>query len=198
MNKQEGLFVDENAKQKNAIVIDKKGKIDPDFDSLSWVLRARSRDELWAHLRGLYSDGMGKFVATDGHRLHIAEIPGMTEKIPAGIWLYVHETKTQISILEAPEGMAKYPPYEAVSDMTEHYGKKGLVAYTDDSGTVWMYWDLVGRKCNIDYLLDILKGVEAMDVYVHDEDQSAGIFFCFDGQDGNTKKAIFLPFKSGT
>ena len=195
MNKQEGLFPDPNEKQKNAIVLDRK-KVDPDFDALSWVLRARSKDELRANLCGLYSDGMGKFVATDGHRLHIAEIPGMTEKIPAGIWLYVHETKKQISILEAPDGMAKYPDTDRVSDMTERYGKKGLVVYTDDSSTVWMYWDLVGRKCNIDYLLDVLKGAEAMDVYVHDEDQSAGVFFCFDGKDGNTKKAILMPFKA--
>jgi hypothetical protein len=197
MGKQENLFFDENERQKNAIVINREGSgVTPqEFDSLAWVLRARSKDERRMHLCGLHSDGMGEFVATDGHRLHIAEIPGLTEKIPEGIWIYVHSTKTQISILEAPEGMAAYPSYKMVSGLSVDHENKGSMMYLgSDTDSLWRFWDLVGVKCNIDYLMDILEGVDGLDVFAAPEPLS-GIFFISRDEFGNTKKAILMPLK---
>ena len=197
MSNQEPLF-DENKKQKNAIVFRKEGSgITPtDFASLGWVLRARSEDPMRPHICGLYSEGNGKFIATDGHRMHIAEIPGMEEKIPEGIWLYVSSTAKQISILEAPEGIGKYPDYERISSMTEAHESKGMIAYAgNDTDTLWQFWDLVGVKCNIEYLMDVLKCNEAMTVHAA-PDPLAGIFFTREDNDGNTKKAILMSLKA--
>lgn len=181
--------------QKNAIVIDRTAKDDINFDSLSWVLRARSKDKTRPNLMGLYSDGMGKFAATDGHRLHIAEIPDLTEKIPAGIWLYVHETKEQISIREAPSDLPEFPDYEKIADITEDHVKRGQVINAiGDSGMVWDYFRLTAKECDIDYLLDIMHGIDSMDVFSTDG-EGQGIFFCWENGDGLTKKALMMPFK---
>jgi hypothetical protein len=190
--------------QKNAIVICKEDG-DPDsFDSLLWVLRARSKDEERPNLCGLFSDGEGKFAATDGHRLHVAEIPLLTERIPAGIWLYVHADKKKVSIREAPDGIAPYPDYTKLTDLSEAHKKRGFISHIDgdDSGTLWRYWDLTGIHCNIDYLFDICKGVAALEVFSTDPapgkisgSEPLPIFFCTEGSEGNTKKAILMPLK---
>ncbi len=197
MNKQEGFpFVEvDSDSHKNAIVIEKESVDAHDFDSLSWVLRARSKDKTRMNLYGLYSDGQGEFVATDGHRMHIAEIPGLTEKIPEGIWLYIDEKSKRISILEAPESIAAYPAYDTLSDLSEMHQKKGWLVYAGDpSATLWAYFDITGIKCNIDFLMDVIQGTDAMEIFVS-PDASAPIFFCCDNGSGNTKKAILMPMK---
>ncbi len=51
-----------------------------DFAALSWVRRAVCRDATRFHLCGVYLDpegvaeGRGRLVATDGHRMHVAEV----------------------------------------------------------------------------------------------------------------------------
>jgi hypothetical protein len=196
------FVVRESESQKNAIVIERDSGVctEADFDALSWVLRARSKEDDRPNLRGLYSDGLGKFVATDGHRMHIAEIPGMEEKVPAGIWLYVHETKKQISIKEAPEGTAPFPSYEKVADITDLHVKRGYLSHLlDDTGCLWRYWDLTKIRCNIDYLMDICRGVDNMTVYSVPADDvianAHGVFFISEQSDGNTKKAVLMPLK---
>jgi hypothetical protein len=190
--------------KKNAIVISRDEGSPEDFDTLLWVLRARLKDEKKQNLCGLFSDGQGKFTATDGHRLHVAEIPSLMEKIPAGIWLYVHSDKKKISIREAPEGIDPYPEYENLLILTDGHVKRGWIHHVegDDSNTVWRYWDLVGIHCNIEYLLDICKGAGQLDILSCDAKngkvsgaESLPIFFHSEDDDGKTKKAILMPFK---
>lgn len=196
MSNQEAFPFAERAdeSQKNAIVIEKVDKFDRNFSSLAWVLRARSKDEIKKVLCGLYSDGQGKFIATDGHRMHIAEIPDLTEKIPAGIWIYVHSDKSKISIKEAPDNIGQYPDITKVSDMPMDYQKRGaLHGDENESLVVWNLWDMTESRFNISYLLDIVKG-ETFDVYAGDR-YGEGLFFCSDDLNGMTKKAILMPLK---
>ena len=100
----------------NGIVIEnKKGVDEKDFTSLSWVLRARSREEDRPVLCGVSSDGMGRFAATDGHRMHVAEIPALAETIPKGVWIYVHGNKKKIS-LEQTDGLT-FPDFQKLFDV---------------------------------------------------------------------------------
>jgi hypothetical protein len=212
MDKQEGFPFYERAdeSQKNAIVIMRitNPKIpDDNFDSLSWVLRARSRDEKRPSLCGLFSDGQGKFVSTDGHRMHIAEIPDLTEKIPAGVWLYVHADKKKISIREAPSDIPPFPEFTRISDLSECHKERGMMVFNDDdTSIVWRYWDLTGIKSNINYLIDICKDVEGLCVFSADPLPPCDIpgapgpvilpvFFCSEGSEGKTKKALLMPIK---
>jgi len=211
MDKQEGFPFIERAdeSQKNAIVISRKPDPkapDLDFDALSWVLRARSKDPHRLILCGLFSDGQGQFVSTDGHRLHIAEIPALTERIPAGTWLYVHADKKQISIKEAPEDLPNFPDYKKISDISERHKNRGFLSYIDDTQAVWDYWNLTGIRSNIDYLLDICRDTESLSVFSADplppcdipgapEPVAAAIFFCSESSEGNTKKAMLMPLK---
>lgn len=211
MDKQEGFPFYERAdeSQKNAIVIVRiqDPKVPDDkFDALSWVLRARSRDEKRPYLCGIFSDGEGKFIATDGHRMHIAEIPDFTEKIPAGIWLYVHSDKKQISVREAPSDMPPYPEYTRVSDISGFHKERGMITFEDDTSIVWQYWDLTGIKSNINYLLDICRDTEGLRVFSADplppcdipgapSPVSPPVFFYSEGAEGNTRKAVLMPLK---
>lgn len=196
MIKQQGLpgFFPENEKQKNAIVLDKQDDNENDFNALSWVLRARSKEKKPQELGGCYSDGMGKFAATDGHRLHVAEIPGLTEKIPKGIWLFVHETAKQISIKEPPDSIANFPDFERLTDISENHEKKGVMTDLDETSLVWMFRELTGKECNIFYLFDICKGCVELDVWASPE-KASPVFFCWESGDGDTRKAILMPLK---
>jgi hypothetical protein len=201
MNTQEVFPFAERAddSQKNAIVINNDQDNQSDFLSLAWVLRARSKDEaVQPHLCGLYSDGQGRFMATDGHRLHVAGIPSFTERIPEGIWVYVHADKKNISLKEAPDGTPLFPNITGLLDMSEQHKKRGMILFMEDeSSAVWQYWDFVGVKCNIDYLLDILKGPDAFDVFSSLE-ANTPIFFISAERNGNAKKAVLMPLKELT
>jgi len=197
-------FARADESQKNAIVILKDGTDDESFYALRWVLKARSEASEMMHLCSVHHDGEGVFVATDGHRLHLAEIEALTERIPAGIWLYVHGDKKKLSLKEAPEGICKYPNYSALLDLSENHKKRGLIDHLDgdESATVWRYWDLVGVKCNIEYLIDVLDGTGGMEVYADDprpgivtgRDPLPLIFYSGSGE-GITRKALIMPLK---
>lgn len=195
MDKQEGFpfIARADESQKNAIVIDKAEWEEVDFEALAWVLRARSTDKERPNLCGVYSDGTGLFVATDGHRMHLAEIPEFTERIPAGLWLYVHSDKKKISIREAPSDMAAFPPYDKLVDPSEQHTSKGHVV-GEDSMTVWTLWELVKQYFNINYLMDICRGSDAFEVIASREPSSA-IFFYAENPDGRTRKAVLMPLK---
>lgn len=190
--------------QKNAIVIMRNPdpKIpDPDFDSIMWVLRARSKDaDMLLHLCSLHSDGQGRFVATDGHRLHAAEIPALSEKIPGGIWLFVHADKKKVSVLEAPADIRAYPNLTGLLDLDERHQRRGWLAYEDDTQAIWSYWDLTGIKSNITYVIDVCKDIEPLEVFSSDPapgkvtgSKSLPVIFCSQDAEGRSKKAILMP-----
>jgi hypothetical protein len=198
MDKQEGFPFMARAEehQKNAIVIERTDGDGLDFDTLSWVLRARSEDKLRPNLCGLFSDGTGLFVATDGHRMHIAEVPNLTERIPGGIWTFIHADKKKISLREAPEDMALFPNYQLLADPSEEHKDKGCLMLMDEDGSslVWEFFRLVGRPFNITYLVDAFMGSDAMTVLAAPSEGSA-VFFVNELPDGITRKAILMPLK---
>jgi hypothetical protein len=181
----------------NGIVIEnKKGVDEKDFTSLSWVLRARSRDEERPVLCGVSSDGMGRFAATDGHRLHVAEIPKLSETIPKGVWLYVHGNKKKIS-LEQTDGLT-FPDFQKVFDDFNNAKptNKGMVNHVkgEDSGAVWRLHDITDMTFNIKYALEMLSGIEPLSVRIC-SDYLHGIEFSSQGEEGNTKRGIIMPLK---
>lgn len=203
MKKQEAFpFARADESQKNAIVITKE-KDEDGFLSLLWVLRARSKEEDRPTLCGLHSDGQGKFAATDGHRLHVAEIPTLTERIPGGIWFYVHADKKKISVLEAPADIPAYPDYETLLDLSDKHVKRGWIDYMDDTQTVCDYWDLTHIKSNIGYLLDICRDAGPFEVFSAEPTNGRitgapdvlPVVFYQEGSEGTSRKAILMPLK---
>lgn len=92
----------------SSVVIDRvKDTIDPDFDSLLWVLKAASKDQLRPNLTGIFIDDHHA-VCTDGHRMHIAELDTAPE---SGLYLVRQATKKQI-ILEKAD--MEFPQYGRV------------------------------------------------------------------------------------
>lgn len=180
----------------NGVVIEKNENIiDQDFNSLAWVLKARSKDELRRNLFGIYSTGDGKFVATDGHRLHVAEIPKFAETIPEGVWAYVHASKRKISLRQT-DGLT-FPSYQPLFDEFNRSEpkKNGSIHLFKDrlSEVVWQFWDLVGIRVNINYLEDALSGGEEMNIRsIEKTDQ---IELSYEGSDGNTKRALIMAMK---
>lgn len=179
----------------NAIVIEKGNGANPeDFLSLAWVLRARAKDESRLNLCGLHSDGMGRFAATDGNRLHVAEIPKMAEAITEGTWLFVHASATKISLMQAPDAASPYPNYQKAIDLfnsAEPIAKGSIFHVKGElSMTVWRFADMVSQRINIDYMIDALDKVDAMNIRVtasHVE---------FSQENGNsTRKAIIGVLK---
>jgi len=184
----------------NGIVIEKNKDCNKeDFKSLAWVLRARSKDDMRPNLTGLHSDGMGKFIATDGHRMHIAEIPKLSETIPAGIWIYVHASSKKISLQQAPEDTPDYPDCQKVIDGFNNGNpvSKGMVFHIkgEDSNTVWYFHHATSLECNIDYLIDVLENQDPMNIRVQEGNELSPIELTGGGIDGNTQKAIIMPLK---
>jgi hypothetical protein len=135
---------------------------------------------------------MGLFVSLDGHRMHIAEIPGLTEKIPQGIWIYALGNKKQISLKEPLGNALPYPDFKALSDLSEKHELKGTLVHADDTSALWMFYDMTGIKCNIDYLMDVCRESDALDVYCSPT-FNAAVYFVQEGPDGYTKKAVLMP-----
>jgi len=180
----------------NGVVIEKNENIiDQDFNSLAWVLKARSKDELRRNLFGIYSTGDGKFVATDGHRLHVAEIPKFAETIPEGVWAYVHASKRKISLRQT-DGLT-FPSYQPLFDDFNRSEPKnnGSVHLLKDklSEAIWNFWDLVGIRVNINYLEDALSCGEEMNI--RSIERIGQIELSYEGSDGNTKRALIMAMK---
>lgn len=103
-------------------------------DKLGWVLLAVSLDETRPHLTGVYFD-REQVVAVDGHRLHLARLPGMSggpALIPGksvAALLHVLPKQGEVSALRAEEKLrfragdweletrameGQFPPYDQV------------------------------------------------------------------------------------
>lgn len=95
---------------KNALIIEKNGKYDSDFDKILWTLKARSKDETRHNLMGVkINDGF--IVCTDGHRLHMA---GIDREIANGLYNVKSVTKKQV-VLELNENEDDiYPDYTRI------------------------------------------------------------------------------------
>ena len=183
----------------NGIVIEnKKGVAPEDFQALAWVLRARSREEERLNLCGVHSDGMGKFEATDGHRIHVAEIPSFSETIPAGIWIHVSANKKKISLQQTEMMESAFPKSQMFFDEfnLNNPTEKGFAEHIkgEDSSVIWRVHGITDMEFNIKYLIDVLSEIEPLMVRVC-KDYLKGIEFSSDRGEGNTKRAIIMPFK---
>jgi hypothetical protein len=136
------------------VIIEKRCKMDPDFDTIQWVLKARSKDDMRKNITGV-NVSSGVFCCTDGHRLHAAAIE--TFDVPDGSY-FVKSSNKSIIVLELND--YDFPQYERVfpvfnpkhfgtySGNGDGYGRSKFVKdvyrnFTSDS---------IGM--NLDYLLD--------------------------------------------
>lgn len=148
----------------------KKRPMNMAFDSLLWVLLARSIDPLRPQLMGLYADGSGTFVATDGHRLHLAIIEDYKESIPEGVWIFAHADQCKI-ILSKPSEPLTYPDYRRVTvGMVKEWQPEdistGRINCSTRNGDVmlWEFFAIAGKCAAVKYLQDATKGSDCMNV----------------------------------
>lgn len=133
----------------SSVVIDRvKDTIDPDFDSLLWVLKAAGKDPARPNLTGIFIDDH-KAVCTDGHRLHVAELDTAPE---SGLYLIRQATKKQI-LLEKAE--MEFPQYEKIFPTAE--AEITLVNFYDNNSFSFFVEDVLktGVSVNVDFLRDI-------------------------------------------
>jgi len=146
----------------NAIVItkramDKKRLGDPSFDALKWVLKAVCKDQLRKDICCLNSDGNGRFAGTDGHRLHVADLPEMASFLPSGNWKHI-PTASPNALVFMENGGALYPVYDKV--FPKEYDEKETVIHagTEFKDWWWKFFQAVNVPVNMDYLSAALSG----------------------------------------
>ena len=166
----------------NAIIIKKYGENNHQhkkrpfnfaFDALVWITLARSKDCFRKVLNGIYSDGSGGFVATDGHRLHQAIIKDYIELIPKGVWEVAHCDICKI-ILAKPSETLQYPEYKKVTvDMPSSWNQElirtGRVNCSKGNGDamLWEFFSIAGKCVALRYFQDAVKGSDIMTVRTH-------------------------------
>ena len=93
------------------------------FDQIAFVLTALSKDEtryILTHMKVIREGHITRYVATDGHRLHIAELdPGFIsedlELLDDGIYTLISKTAKHIVLKKTEEYKTTYPNWEQVA-----------------------------------------------------------------------------------
>lgn len=112
------------------------GPIGNHFSSLSWLIRAKSKEDLRLALTMIHvKDGI--YFATDMHRLHVycpntEELP-VNYILPDGNYEVITNNKNQIIFRAVPEGVCTYPdiwkilsyrPQNGIKPIKIHFGYK--------------------------------------------------------------------------
>jgi DNA polymerase III sliding clamp (beta) subunit (PCNA family) len=90
------------------LVIDSFNGSNPTFKDLSWTVRAMSKDPIKINLNAVYINA-GNMVASDGHRMHLAEINLDGTPLEEGLYEVIKNSKDQIILQEIEgEGLPNY------------------------------------------------------------------------------------------
>ncbi len=146
----------------NGIIIEKTNSNKLYFESLLWVLRARSKDNIRKPLQGIYSDGTGYFVATDGILMNVVYVPSFVSIIPKGIWTLIPSNAKYIVLMELIGSEYKYPNWKGLIDNFNNSSSPfvcGEITYSDKDKFLWDYYNKVNVPCDTDRLLNIFKGM---------------------------------------
>jgi hypothetical protein len=168
------------------ILIEKSGNNDTDFDNITWVLKARSKDKHKVNLAGVFIDG-GLLVCTDGHRLHCYMT---TRELASGNYDVKSATKKQI-ILQKND--YQFPQYEKVFPKNMAFcqpfycnGQKFRFLHV-----VYKNYTIDNETFNDDFLNDVyMENSEVMIAKEINLSFSPLIIF-----DGDYKAALIMPCK---
>ena len=171
-------------KRRETKVIEKGSPI---FDKAKWVAKARSKDTYRYGMQGIYVSEDGKWIATDGHRMHIWN--NAPEYAP-GLYQVVDTTKV---ITLTPDDDNQFPKWENVVPNYEkefaqslHFGDKAKSDYAGNSIAVFKLFDATKACFNLSFLTDL--GDHSWDVYGEDPDHS----FHFKNE---TLEVVMMPLK---
>jgi len=168
-------------------------KLSGDFENVLWVADAVSKDETRRALWNVLITKEQKAVATDGHRLHIADLKfGPEDGYEAGQYEIIKRTKKEIVLQRIDDALAdNYPPYEQVSPKIPK-GMKSTAANERDDAVAIVVRGMETGFISCEYTSDALgcdkdgKYGKLMEIYVFGD--AKPIVFKSDG-----RHAVVMP-----
>ena len=177
----------------DAIIFEKKGKADTNFETLLWVLKAKGDGDLRIYLQMLLVDVDNTFVCTDGHRLHLAQIPEYS--IEPGTYEYIPTRKgcavilRKVSDIDFPE-YRKVIPNGDTPVLGEIFNSR---KYTTPGEALIKLFELTGKGVDLNYLLDILS-TDSL-VYQVKNDKSKPVSAIVFEREDPKRIALLMPTK---
>jgi len=168
------------------VILEKRLKVDPDFNAINWVMKARSKDPVRPNIQGINVD-TGVFCCTDGHRLHAAAVE--TYDVPNGTYAIKSINKSVI-VLEKMD--ADFPDYDKVFP---EFKPSHRASYNGDKSTfirdVYRKFASDQTGFNLDYLLDAY--VENMTVEMAGTGKAFKPLTIWD--EGQSRAALIMPLR---
>jgi hypothetical protein len=133
----------------DTVIIEKRLKVDPDFNKINWVFKARSKDPIRRNIQGV-NVSSGVFCCTDGHRLHAAAVE--TYDVPDGTYEIKSVNKSVILLekldMDFPDYERVFPTFKPMHRASYHGDKSTFVR------DVYRKFAADDIGFNLDYLLD--------------------------------------------
>lgn len=137
----------------NTITIENKKYNNDTYKKIQWVAKATSKDKIRPFMQNVLIDG-GYAVATDGHRLHMAEI---SDDMPDGLYKIIVSNAKMIIMEQTDFEKKDFPQYERAFPTHTHNGIKPFTNYGSapyKSALLNHVLKQAENAFDVDYLLD--------------------------------------------